>query len=740
MEQIKTVHYVTKDPIQNLKVKVTLTRISVHRSKTRLPTPGQALEPPPPSSGGAPPQPQKPFSPQQLPAITEQPGQQQQQQQQAQPQSTAPYPIPANAPSSTPPGVDTSISGFDAVQGGGLLQAGQQGPLQQGQPQLAPTQQDPPLQQRPSQRSQQQAAPVQQAGPLQQGQIQRQQALGESALRLKNLAPSRTSASGGAPPADTPALKPTNSVGLPMPPPGSKKFFSPLSSSLNDTTGIADQPKKGQPIGEADKGRYGAAGVYPLQGTSHPQLPVHCPKQLCCCFILTKGDTVLLVSTPSKGTLPTNSSHTAPSKQAVLLLLTNGPAGSTPQDTLPTTALSNSSPQAGQQGGRQEIQAQGGQYAQQYNNQGGYSQQGAPLQGLQGGLVQQGGQGYEQQGGHNPQGSGTQNFNPQLLQSPPQQAPGQGYSQQYDLSPPDVGQTYGQQQLLQSPPQQPPGQGYNPQLDLSPPDVGQIYGQQQQQQQQYTDPDYQSSYTNPMNGGGSPPQPGLLGQGGFGASGMASQYTQGQQQQQQYGQGELQYGQGELGYGQQQQFGPGQPGFSGQYPQQYTTQSMGWDDPNAVAQWQAQAPQFDPATGQFTTGGALQFGGLANQGGATPMGMYQTQPHPTDQFSFPSLPNPTNTNPSQPALSFGVGPDGTPLLYPGSEGGAYQFGQLTNFPDYLSSSAAAQYTGWPMTTAPDGSSMPAPMGPDGLPLPMHAYPIIGPNGQPVIGPDGQPMM
>lgn len=31
MEEIKTVHYHTKDPIQNLKIKVTLTRVSAPR-------------------------------------------------------------------------------------------------------------------------------------------------------------------------------------------------------------------------------------------------------------------------------------------------------------------------------------------------------------------------------------------------------------------------------------------------------------------------------------------------------------------------------------------------------------------------------------------------------------------------------------------------------------------------------------------------------------------------------------
>lgn len=38
MDEIKTVHYVSKDPIQNLKIKVTLTRLSVQRTKAQLTT------------------------------------------------------------------------------------------------------------------------------------------------------------------------------------------------------------------------------------------------------------------------------------------------------------------------------------------------------------------------------------------------------------------------------------------------------------------------------------------------------------------------------------------------------------------------------------------------------------------------------------------------------------------------------------------------------------------------------
>ena len=38
MDEVKTVHYVSKDPIQNLKIKVTLTRLSVQRTKAQLTT------------------------------------------------------------------------------------------------------------------------------------------------------------------------------------------------------------------------------------------------------------------------------------------------------------------------------------------------------------------------------------------------------------------------------------------------------------------------------------------------------------------------------------------------------------------------------------------------------------------------------------------------------------------------------------------------------------------------------
>lgn len=36
MEDLKTVHYVTQDPLQNLKIKISLTRLSYARSKVSL--------------------------------------------------------------------------------------------------------------------------------------------------------------------------------------------------------------------------------------------------------------------------------------------------------------------------------------------------------------------------------------------------------------------------------------------------------------------------------------------------------------------------------------------------------------------------------------------------------------------------------------------------------------------------------------------------------------------------------
>jgi hypothetical protein len=36
IEDIKTVHYATKDPIQNLKIRVTLTRLSVQRALAKV--------------------------------------------------------------------------------------------------------------------------------------------------------------------------------------------------------------------------------------------------------------------------------------------------------------------------------------------------------------------------------------------------------------------------------------------------------------------------------------------------------------------------------------------------------------------------------------------------------------------------------------------------------------------------------------------------------------------------------
>jgi len=38
MEELKTVHYVTQDPIHNIKIKITLTRLSAARPRVKRPT------------------------------------------------------------------------------------------------------------------------------------------------------------------------------------------------------------------------------------------------------------------------------------------------------------------------------------------------------------------------------------------------------------------------------------------------------------------------------------------------------------------------------------------------------------------------------------------------------------------------------------------------------------------------------------------------------------------------------